>query len=147
MLYKELLEQKRECPFCGVKDRIIKETPMAYLTYALAPYTKHHLLIVPKRHLESLHDITRNEMDDVLDLQHFGMGLLQTLGYRNATALVREGEKTGRSVNHLHFHIIPEIRIGDLDHDGNERRVMDQAEIESVFVELKKAAEEQESRL
>ncbi len=147
MLYKELLEQKRECPFCSAKDRIIKETPMAYLTYALAPYTKHHLLIIPKRHLESLHDITRNEMDDILDLQHFGMGLLQTLGHRNATALVREGEKTGRSVNHLHFHIIPEIRIGDLDHNGNERRIMDKAEVESVFAELKVAVDEQEKRL
>ena len=150
MLYKELMDQRSnsgECPFCAATDRMLKETPLGYLTYALAPYHKHHLLIVPKRHVESLHDITRNEMNDIWDLEHFGIGMLQALGYDSVTALVREGEKTGRSIKHVHFHVIPDVRIGDLDHKGGERRILGQEEIEESFVELKKAAKEHEERL
>ena len=147
MLYKELLAEKRPCPFCAGKDKIVKQTQFAYLTYALAPYTKNHLLIVPKRHIESLHDVTRNEMDDILDLQHFGIGLIQSLGNSSVTALVREGEKTGQSVKHIHYHLIPDIRIGDLDHNGNERKILDSVEVQQVYEELSKAAKVYEARL
>ena len=150
MLYKELMAQRNDpkfCPFCDGANKVVKETPLAYLTYALAPYTKHHLLIVPKRHVEMLHDVTRNEMDDILDLQHFGMGVLQLLGHHSVTALVRQGESTGRSVQHVHYHLIPEIRIGDLDHEGNERRVMDEKDVDALMEELKRAVTTQETKL
>ncbi len=150
MLYKDLIQQRTdssECPFCGGANRVVKETPLAYLTYALAPYHKHHLLIVPKRHIISLHDITRNEMEDMLDLQHFGIGLLRALGYEDVSILIREGRKTGQSIKHLHYHAIPNIRIGDLDHEGNDRKVMTDAEVEKIFGELKKVATERENKM
>ena len=61
MLYKKYLEtmplkdDPNDCPFCHTRPkRIFKKNKNSYLTYSLAPYHKHHLLVIPKRHVTSL---------------------------------------------------------------------------------------------
>lgn len=136
MKYSEFLENEKEkpCPFCatGVKERII-ENKTAYLTFALAPYHTDHLLVVPKRHIEHILDITDEEMQDIDHLQEKGWALLQKLGYKNVSFIVREGDHSGRTVTHIHYHIIPEVRLGDLDHNGEERKILEQAEISALL--------------
>ncbi|MEK7089381.1 MAG: hypothetical protein AAB920_01025, partial [Patescibacteria group bacterium] len=73
MLYKTFLKKLNHCPFCESKDRIIKENKLAYLTYSLAPYHKHHMLAIPKRHDHAILDIKKNEMEDILALVRYGL--------------------------------------------------------------------------
>lgn len=141
MLYKEYLKNLDRCPFCSGKDRIIKENKSAYLTYALAPYHKHHLLVIPKRHDHSMLDMKKNEMSDVNTLIRHGLGLLHALGYHDCSVLVREGN-VGRikSIEHMHYHIIPDVALGDLDHYGKQRKIMTDSEINKVIGDFRKAA-------
>ena len=136
MKYSEFLKKEADkpCPFCatGVKERIL-ESKTAYLTFALAPYHKDHLLVVPKRHIEQILDITEEEMADIDRLQERGWALLQKLGYKSVSFIVREGDHSGRTVTHIHYHVIPEVRLGDLDHNGAERKILEPAEITALL--------------
>ncbi|MFA6552019.1 MAG: HIT domain-containing protein [Candidatus Paceibacterota bacterium] len=137
MKYSDFLKERKGCPFCDVKDEIIAENKSAYLTYALAPYHKHHLLVVPKKHTDKILDVSDDEMKDVYSLLKNGLGILKNLGYGNISLLVREGNEIGKSVPHLHYHIIPNIRVGDLDHEGNERKVLNKEEIADTMADIK----------
>lgn len=136
MLYTQLLRQKRPCPFCGARQRTFAQKPHAYLTYSIAPYAKYHLLVIPKKHVRDFTDLSAREWRDVRSLLSVGIELLTEKGVRDYTILVRSGNVAGRSVEHLHFHIVPKHRIGDLDHKGRSRRVMSPKAIGALTDEL-----------
>jgi ATP adenylyltransferase len=136
MLYKDFLKTVTKCPFCEGENRIISDTLHAYMTYSIAPYHKHHLLVVPKRHVLQLNELNDEEMSDIVSLQKIGQVLLHKLGYKDYTILVRFGENSGKSVEHTHFHIVPDVRMGDVDHLWRERTVMNEEEISELMEEL-----------
>ncbi len=138
MKYEDFLKDMKGCPFCERVNRIIIETDNSYMTYALWPYHQHHLLVIPKRHVESLSDITEVEREDIDSLQEKALETLKKLGYVSITQLVREGNVVNKAVNHVHFHTIPNIRIGDLDHRGEERKMLSESEIVLVMEDIKK---------
>ena len=145
MLYKDYLKTTTSCPFCGsVDDRIIKEENDAFLTYALAPYHKHHVLVVPKRHVASYEDLNEEEVKAMEKLLLSGIKTIKALGYENYTILLRNGENSNKSVEHLHYHIVPTVIVGDFDHKGEERRVMTQEEIKEIFEDFKKVENEKQ---
>jgi diadenosine tetraphosphate (Ap4A) HIT family hydrolase len=138
MKYSELWKQERPCPFDGEqKDRIILENKSAYLTYALAPYHPDHLLVIPKRHVEHILDVTTEEMADIDVLQRKAWDILRKLGYTSVSFIVREGVGSGRTINHLHYHVIPEVRLGDVDHNGDEREIMTQKQIDATLARVR----------
>jgi len=103
--------KRGKCVFCDLKDKyIIAEKDNVVLTVALYPYIDGHLLIVPRRHIKSTKELTRKEKLAVFALLKRGEGLLRKeKGDKNFWFLVREGEgvKAGKTVNHLHFHLLP----------------------------------------
>ena len=137
MKYEEFLKNMKGCPFCDGSNRIIIESEKSFITYALWPYHKHHLLVIPKRHVESLTEITEVERKDIDDLQEKALEILKKLGYVSITQLVREGNDVNKAVNHVHFHTIPNIRIGDLDHYGQERKMLSENDINIVVEEIR----------
>lgn len=137
MLYTTYLKTLTSCPFCGHTDRRIFENRDAFLTYAKAPYAPHHLLVIPKRHVSSFLELTKSEDASITKLLHKGVELLHTFGNANCSILVRDGKGSGKSIQHLHYHIIPNHRIGDLDVNGAKRKVLTQQEINNVIKELK----------
>ncbi len=139
MLYKTYLKTLTSCPFCDHKDRKIVENKNAFLTYAKAPYAPHHILVVPQRHVDSFLDLTKAEEASITMLLRKGVKMLHAMGDKNCSILVRDGMGTGKSIAHLHYHIIPNHRIGDLDINGEKRKVLTQKEISHVLKELKEA--------
>ena len=137
MLYKDFLKTVTKCPFCGGDNRIIKDMPGAYITYSIAPYHKHHLLVVPKRHVLDLSELSDEESKDIISLQKLGQEMLKKLGYKDYTILVRFGENSGKSVEHTHFHIVPEVRMGDVDNLWRERTIMNEEEINELMEEFR----------
>jgi diadenosine tetraphosphate (Ap4A) HIT family hydrolase len=140
MLYKDFQKQMTKCPFCSpLHNRAVVSYESAFLTYALAPYHPHHLLVIPRRHVESFLKLNVEESEEINGLLRYGVRLLHAYGYKDCTILVRDGMGVGKSVRHLHYHIIPNIRIGDLDHYGQERTVMTNKEIRQVIRDLQQA--------
>lgn len=140
MKYSDFLKGERPCPFCNPKpEEVIFETEKAYLTFALAPYIQDHLLVVPKRHIEHLLDVSHRESDDVDFLQDKGWEILQKLGHKSVSYIVREGEGSGRSVTHIHYHVIPDVRMGDVDHNGDERHILTPDQVTETVNRVKAA--------
>ena len=117
MLYQKYLKTLKTCPFCELeKDEILKQNKHAMLILAKAPYTKDHLLVVPKKHALKLNSLSKKEKDAVEKLIYFGMKKLHKR-YKNVITLYREGNKkeVGKSVDHLHYHLIPNMQINEKD--------------------------------
>ena len=138
MKYTDFLKTKTECPFCerSANDVIVKNEHVT-LTFAIAPYHPDHLLITPNRHVENILELTEIEILAVDAMQKKGLEILQKLGYKNISLLVREGEKSGRTVPHIHYHIIPDTVLGDLNHKGEDRAVLSEQEAKDLVERLR----------
>lgn len=135
MIYKEFIKTNRECPFCEPNrlDKVIKKNEYAFMTYAIAPYHKHHLLVLPYRHIAIFDDLKNEETVAIDKLLKLGVKMFRALGYNDYTILVRNGDKTSKTVDHLHYHIVPNVKIGDLEHDNANRNVMSKEEITEIL--------------
>ncbi|MBL7078502.1 adenylyltransferase/cytidyltransferase family protein [Candidatus Shapirobacteria bacterium] len=112
--YEQVLQavaQRNKCVFCDLKEKyIVAKKNNWILTVALYPYIDGHLLIIPKKHLESAADLTKKDQEAVFALEKKGRGLLKkALGINNFWFILREGKgiKVGKTVEHLHFHLMP----------------------------------------
>lgn len=129
MKYSTFLKTLTECPFCNnIKPRILLENNDAILTYALAPYHKYHLLIIPKRHLESMKDLTWDESVCIMALISTGIKTLDKIGHQDCTVLARDSQAFGKSIGHLHYHIIPGGKIEDVSLNLNVRKLLSENE-------------------
>src|SRR5690606_12480134 len=120
----------KTCPFCDwpkvKKDLIIAETANYYLTVNEFPYTEHHLLIAPFNHVTSLtNEPISTEKEE---LSNLGGKIMTALGITNYVVLDRSGRKSGRSLAHIHRHIIPVdgphdmfYRFADIRSDWNKK--------------------------
>jgi diadenosine tetraphosphate (Ap4A) HIT family hydrolase len=82
------------------------------------------------------------EWGDIWDLAQKSSRILRYLGYDNYSLMVREGVSSGKSVEHLHYHLVPNIRMGDLDHANNVRSVLTQEEVSALVQEMKDVIEQ-----
>lgn len=126
MQYKEVFTKKRPCPFDHpLAGDIVTSNDSAFVTYALAPYHRDHLLVVPWRHVTHINKLTEEELSDIdALLDKLWVLYKKKLKYRAVSFLLREGKRSGASVAHLHYHIIPDTRIGDIEHDWANREIL-----------------------
>ena len=105
---------KDECPFCDIKKEYIVEKWKHFtVLLARAPYTYDHIMIVPNRHLIRMSEITEQEWWTLVPLIEKWMKKLEEV-YSEVNFLLRDGVahwKVGKSINHLHFHLVPDIPI------------------------------------
>lgn len=109
MRYTENME-KADCPFCDLKERILKENERAFVLLSNPRKTPGHFLVIPKRHVEKPWDIEVAELQDVFSLigfieqrlvEHFGGGCDMRQNYR---PFLPQGRL---KVDHIHYHVIP----------------------------------------
>jgi diadenosine tetraphosphate (Ap4A) HIT family hydrolase len=128
---------KDECPFCDIKKEYILEKWKHFtVILARAPYTKDHLLIVPNRHLVRLREIKPEEWWTLIPLIEKRTKKLEKI-HSEVNLLLRDWVANwvlGKSVDHLHFHLIPDIPIYSATWWWNRR-------VYSDFQTVKKTAE------
>lgn len=135
MLYSKFEEILTACPFCVIDDRWLLSNSQARLTYSLAPYVKYHLLVTPKRHVKHVSKLTQKELRSIFALLSEGIQILHAKKIHDYTILVRNGH-VGNTVEHVHFHLIPKHRIGDLEIYAEEREILTKRQIASLTKEL-----------
>jgi len=124
-----MTEEDERDPFCN-KEQIIKqayyESRHTYVLYNLYPVVKGHSLIVPKRHVTDLMQLTDKEAEDLLKtMRHVIPVLLKAYKCESSYNIVAQiGEYSGRSVEHLHIHIIPRNKF-DVYQDYNDKLYAD----------------------
>lgn len=106
--YKKHL-RPASCPFCNtdeLQNRQVIETKFAYIVPNKTSYdvweartVKDHLLVIPKRHVRSLHELTKAESADI-------MNILAEYEDKNYNVYARGKSSSVRSVVHQHTHLI-----------------------------------------
>ena len=108
-------EKTHTCPFCHEKpENILQEGKHFFVIPARAPYIKHHILIIPKRHVNLLMTLTHAELLEMHKLVDLRAKKLHTK-YKDVSLLLRDGlvkdPLINKSINHLHFHLLPNVGV------------------------------------
>jgi len=108
-------ELDKKCHFCQLaKERIWIETQTSIGFLDAYPVSEGHALVIPKRHVMILHDLTPTELNDIWALVgQIRKELLQKFKPTGFNIGVNEGLSSGQTIAHAHVHIIPR-RDGDV---------------------------------
>jgi histidine triad (HIT) family protein len=101
------------CIFCGIVQktvpaRILHEDPLCLAFEDISPKAPSHVLIIPKKHVESLESL--EEADDCVmgHLCLVAKKLAREKGIANSgyRLVLNTGFEAGQSVFHLHLHLL-----------------------------------------
>jgi len=96
------------CIFCHLDRPILVETSLSLAFFDGFPVSKGHALVVPRRHVLSIWDLSVDEYQDAFDLTRRIKDLLQDrFDPQGFNIGVNCGEVAGQSVWHAHIHVIP----------------------------------------
>ena len=104
------------CIFCNIpENRIVNEYKYFYIIRDLYPVTNLHSLVIPKRHVVSYFECSKDEYEEIpiiLNTQKTELKLTDgsITGFNIGMNI---GEDAGQTVFHFHIHIIPR-RKGDV---------------------------------
>ena len=112
------------CELCAPTD-VVSQSSLAYVRYDNNSLSRGHVLVVPRRHVASFFDMTRDEQLAILDLlgeaQRHVEQSFSPDGYNIG---VNIGVAGGQSRMHVHVHLIPRY-AGDVpDPSGGIRCVL-----------------------
>ena len=105
----------KECPFCKIwesdgshsfKVLVVGEHCVSVLDQY--PVSEGHCLIIPKRHVNSIDELSDVELKDLYTVLHqTKILLIETYLPDGFNIGINEGEAAGQTVSHLHIHLIP----------------------------------------
>lgn len=103
------------CPFCTPKDlAIIFESNLFRAIYNKYPTVEGHSLIITKRHLESLTQLTLQEWIELREVTNKLLeALFTSFKSKSFDYAIQDGFAAGGSIDHFHIHVIPR-KLGDL---------------------------------
>jgi len=101
-----------QCDLCEAlkeKKLVVFENKNAACILNIHPLSKAHLMVIPKRHVENLSDLTKKEREDFLELLGKASTLVQKyMKVDYCFIYIKEGSI--KTEKHLHAHVLP-IRI------------------------------------
>ena len=111
------------CPFCNLGDsRIILSNGHAMAIYDGFPVSPGHTLVIPKRHIASFFEATKEEQGAMLDLLSDMRQRLQAEHNPGGFNIgINDGAAAGQTVMHLHIHLIPRYAGDQPDPRGGVR--------------------------
>jgi ATP adenylyltransferase len=97
-----------DCIFCRHDRSILAQTELSVAFLDGFPVSNGHALVIPKRHVASIWEMTTKEYTDAFDLVRQVNDLLQKKFEPHGFNIgVNCGEAAGQTVFHAHIHIIP----------------------------------------
>ncbi len=127
----------RDCIFCKI---ISKEIPAkifyedeGYLAFLnIAPNTRGHSLVIPKKHSPSFAALSSAEAASLNAVVHqVATKLMGVLGVKDFNLGLNNGALSGQSIEHVHWHIIPRYLDDGLVHWEKSPQAVDT--IDEVF--------------
>ena len=143
---------KEGCMLCDWKDwqLVLKEYADWVWVYSCAPYKKWNSMLIPKRHIEYMHEIQPHEWHELTYIMRQMYDIFHTINDESEYIWLwrtrdekfdKEGvKKKGKRLSHLHIHFMPEAsRWLDPALDP-------QAHDQETFLKMVKAVEEYGTR-
>lgn len=109
-----------DCIFCKIIAKQIPcskvyedERVLCFLD--LNPVTEGHTLVVPKTHSATLLDLHPGTGDSIMQaMRRVGKALMREVGAGGFNCLQNNFSVAGQEVPHLHWHVIPRHKAGEL---------------------------------
>lgn len=101
-----------DCLFCKiaageVPSKKLYEDDMVYAFYDIDPKAPVHFLVIPKKHISKLSEITEENSAVIAHIYEVIAKLSKKLGLEKGFRVVSNcGEDAGQSVGHIHFHVL-----------------------------------------
>lgn len=122
------MDNNNPCIFCDKDNKrftLITENDFCYAIWDSNPVSQGHALVIPKSHTVSFFDLHSKDVESLFSLMGIVKNIIsQEYNPEGFTIGVNDGVSTGRTVHHLHIHIIPRY-VGDVaDPRGGVRHII-----------------------
>ena len=110
---------KKDCLFCdivlgAIPSKKVYEDEYAYAFRDINPQAPVHVLIVPRKHIDSLADMNDENMEIISGCLKMIPEVVRICGLENGYRVVTNvGEDGCQSVKHLHFHVLGGGKLSD----------------------------------
>jgi diadenosine tetraphosphate (Ap4A) HIT family hydrolase len=109
--YGKIWTSVGKCVFCDLRDKYIffEENGMV-MTVALFAYIDGNLMIIPRRHIKSVKELTPEEWETARKMMYIAKKLIRKVhGIKGLQYIIRDGGIEAQSTvsDHLHIHCIP----------------------------------------
>lgn len=117
MTYIKKKNKDKVCIFCAGGKRkgslskrlVLKQTKHAYVILNKYPYISGHLMVVPKRHVANLENLTAAEGQEIFELTQQAIRVAKKVIKPHGLNIgVNLGRSAGAGITkHIHYHIVP----------------------------------------
>ena len=108
------------CLFCKiikgeVQSDKVYEDDYVYCFKDINPVTPIHLLVIPKKHINSFADLTNEDREYVWKIHEAINKMAEELGFKSNgyRVIVNCGKDSGQEVMHLHYHVLARNKFGN----------------------------------
>ena len=101
-----------DCLFCKIAAgtipaKIVAQTETALAFRDISPQAPTHILVIPKKHIPSLAEMTADDATLVADLLLLAQQIARDEGLAEGyRAIINTGKHGGQTVFHLHVHLL-----------------------------------------
>lgn len=107
--------QASQCVFCDAQTHdegralIVAERPAAFVILNLYPYNSGHVMVVPRRHVNTLAALEPGELSEIAALtRESEIALTRTYAPEGINVGINLGRPAGAGIaEHLHVHLVP----------------------------------------
>lgn len=111
---------EENCLFCKIVKGEVPSTKVYEDENILAfndinPATPIHILVIPKKHISSLVDLTEEDKDIVWNIHNSINKIAEQNNFKDDgfRVIVNCGKDAGQEVMHLHYHILAGTKMGE----------------------------------
>lgn len=110
--YDNIWRTVGRCVFCDhdktQKYHEIYEENGIYMTVPAYAYIDGHILVIPRRHVRSIKELTTDEWETMRKLFYIAKKLIRSVhGVKGMQLVQKDGADAQGTVEHLHFHCVP----------------------------------------
>lgn len=107
--YDNIWKSVGKCVFCDLNEKyVIYEEDGIVMTIALFAYIDGHIMIIPRRHVRSVKELTTNEWEIMRKFMYIAKKMIRDIyGIKGMQIIQKDGIEAQSTVEHLHFHCIP----------------------------------------
>ena len=109
--YGEIWQTVGKCVFCDMREKyIFYEENGIVMTVALFAYIDGNFMIIPRRHVRSVKELTPEEWETVRKFMYIAKKLIRKVhGLKGLQYILRDGGIEAQSTvsDHLHIHCVP----------------------------------------
>lgn len=107
--YNDIWQSVGKCVFCDLNEKyVFYEENGVVMTVALYAYIDGHMMIIPRRHVRSVKELTPEEWETMRKFMYIAKKLIREVhGVKGMQIVQKDGAVAQSTVEHIHFHCIP----------------------------------------